>query len=124
MTAEEIKPGTLVIVVEIDQKPPRHCWGLVRKITPNGALIVQIGKEKDNTIILLPDQLIPILQTSGNCNGPEEAVEAHRSEILLENTLISHTAREIRALRRYKKLVEGTLRRRFAEKIRSWTRRV
>lgn len=124
MAAGEIGKGALVIVLEGDRKPPRHCWGLVLKKFPSGNYEVQIGENRKDNIIVSPDQLVFVMDTKGNFKNPEEAVRAYLDEIILQNTLISLTSRDFELLRRYKTMAAKKIRGRFRRGLARLLRRV
>ena len=124
MAKEEIDKGALVVVIETDRKPPRTCWGIVLKKLPSGNCDVQIGENRRDRIFVPFDQLVFVANTKKNFKNPAEAVAGHLDEILLENTLISRTSRDLRLLRRYKEMAERKLRGRFRRGLARLLKRV
>lgn len=77
---EDVKPNTLVIVLAKGEKPPRSCWGLVVKKLQT-SYDVRIGRIKK--ILVPPDQLIPVIETSGSIVGPMGALRQNIDNILM-----------------------------------------
>ncbi len=116
MNGNDIKKGSLVIVIDRESTPPRFCWGLVLTRFPSGDNYdVQTGESPKQKNIFSGDKLILVIQTEKNFANPLEAVEHYKNDILLEITLIAFTSRELAELKRLKTRIE--------RKRRSWLAR-
>ncbi len=82
----KIEANTLVGVLPRGDppSPPALCWGLVVERTSEGLFKVRIGRKKDDTINVAPDQLIPCLRTDGSFKNPQRIFVENESEITLE----------------------------------------
>lgn len=91
----EIKENTLVIVLEDNGTPPRMCWGLVKHKLPTKNYMVRIERlpfRRDHRgkqiffpeeIVVLPRQIIPIIQTDGSAEDPFSVIKENIGEIFL-----------------------------------------
>ncbi len=112
MSEHKVEKDDLVIVVDGDHEPRR--WGLVIKEFPSGqALEVQIGKEDNENIIRKRDNLVFVLHTDGSFSNPQEALDCHRDQIILDAVLNGITSKDLRALRRLKQRIERKRRQGF-----------
>ena len=112
MSEHKVEKDDLVIVVDGEHEPRR--WGLVIKEFPSGqALEVQIGKGDNENIIRKRDNLVFVFQTDGSFSSPQEALDYHRDQILLDAVLNGITSKDLRALRRLKQRIERRRRQGF-----------
>lgn len=109
MNDDDIRKGSLVIVIDRDNTPPRICWGLVHNRLPSGNCDIQIGGSPKQKSIISGDKLILICQTDGKFATPDEAVEHNRNNILLQVALVAFTSREFAELKRLKTMTERKL---------------
>lgn len=74
---------------------------------------VQIGDTRVQKKIISGDKLILVVQTDGKFVNPNEAVEHHKNNILLQVALIAFTSREFAELKRLKSMTERKLKSRL-----------
>lgn|GEM_PF-5042249 len=83
----ELTEGTLVIVTNDDDHQEDPCWGVVKKIMPDGVLDVTLGRKfaglfRDRAFIK-PKNLIPILKTTGRILSVKRVVAKNLNKILM-----------------------------------------